>query len=76
MSFELVIEHYASTATWSGARYNSGTYTARPERYVGGVCSGTRNGFCTLTLTQTADGFDGTIMLSSPPGEPSTSPAI
>jgi hypothetical protein len=42
-----------------------------------GVCSGTHNGFCTLTLTQTTHGFDGTIMLPSRrPASPSTSPAI
>ena len=34
-----------------------------------GLCSGTANGFCTLTLRQTANGLDGTFLLSSPPGK-------
>lgn len=36
----------------------------------GGLCSGTSNGFCTLTLRQTANGLEGTFLLSSPPGKP------
>ena len=35
-----------------------------------GLCSGTSNGFCTLTLRQTANGLEGTFLLSSPPGKP------
>ncbi len=37
---------------------------------MGGLCSGTSNGFCTLTLRQTANGLEGTFLLSSPPGKP------
>jgi hypothetical protein len=36
----------------------------------GGLCSGTSNGFCTLTLTQTGNALDGTFLLSSPPDKP------
>jgi hypothetical protein len=32
-----------------------------------GECTGPFNGFCSLTLTQNANGLDGTFMLSSPP---------
>jgi hypothetical protein len=35
-----------------------------------GLCSGSNNGGCTLTLTRTATGFDGMFMLPSPPGKP------
>ncbi len=36
-----------------------------------GVCSsGSHNYFCTLTLTKTADGFDGTFTLEAPSVEP------
>jgi hypothetical protein len=35
-----------------------------------GLCSGTANVFCTLTLRQIANGLDGTFLLSSPPGKP------
>jgi hypothetical protein len=33
-----------------------------------GLCTGSFNGFCSLTWTQTAHALDGTFMLSSPPG--------
>jgi hypothetical protein len=35
-----------------------------------GTCNGTSNGFCTLTLTRTANGLEGTFLLPSPPGKP------
>ena len=36
----------------------------------GGLCSGTYNGGCTLTLTQTGDALDGMFLLPSPSGKP------
>ncbi len=50
--------------------FSTPTATQAPPDLSGtwaGLCSGTNNGFCTLTLTQTANGLDGTFILSSPP---------
>ena len=40
--------------------------SARSERNVDGNVFGPSNGFCTLTLTKTGNGFDGTFILSPP----------